>query len=473
MVAGGSIPIRDFVAIPTVPPPARFEHEMPRWLATTAREQGPIFRSIWPDGTVMVYLVGPEANRFVLHTGRHHFSHAQGWGPILGKLVGKGLLTSDGPDHAAARAALNPALSAAYMERYLPVMERIIAARTRDWARRRTIDLLAELRLIAFDIAMETLFGVKGGPDVDRLRGLYMALLYPYLQRLESPFAQPFLLALRARQHLRRMVTPLYPIRPYLLPEEDYTPDPALVAEIRQHLVALIAARRAAPEDDALGLFLQARDPAAVPFTDEQLIGQLNTLLVASHETTTTLGAWLLYLLARHPTYLARVRDELDASIGDAALTIEGLRSLRQLGRALSEAGRLHPPVGNGPRGVIADFTFGGYRVPAGVRVRYSIAGCHWSPTIFADPERFDPDRFAMPREEDKRTPYALIPFGGGPRICPGANFAQLEIKALVIYVLRAYDLFPRFGKQPTQIYAPTLGTPIYGVPVRVRQRIH
>ncbi len=115
MVAGGSIPIRDFAAIPTVPPPARFEHEMPRWIATTAREQGPIFRSIWPDGTVMVYLVGPEANRFVLHTGRHHFSHAQGWGPILGKLVGKGLLTSDGPDHAAARAALNPALSAAYM----------------------------------------------------------------------------------------------------------------------------------------------------------------------------------------------------------------------------------------------------------------------------------------------------------------------------------------------------------------------
>ncbi|HEY8602621.1 MAG TPA: cytochrome P450 [Thermomicrobiales bacterium] len=444
---------------------------MPRWIATTALEQGPIFRSRWPDGTEMVYLVGPEANRFVLHTGRAHFSHEQGWGPILGKLVGKGLLTSDGAEHAAARAALNPALSAAYMERYLPVMERIIAARTADWAVRGRIDLLAELRRIAFDIAMETLFGANGGPDVDRLRELYMALLYPYLRRLESPFAQPVLLALRARQRLRRMLIPLWPIRPYLLPEEEYSPDPDVVAEIRHRLLALIAARRASPDDDALGLFLRARDPAALPLTDEQLLGQLNTLLVASHETTTTLGAWLLYLLARHPGQLARVRDELDTQIGDAALTIEGLRSLRQLGRALNEAGRLHPPVGNGPRGVITECTFGGYRIPAGVRVRYSIAGCHWSPTIFANPERFDPDRFAPPREEDKRTPYALIPFGGGPRICPGANFAQLEIKALVAHVLRRYDLSLRFGKQPTQIYAPTLGTPIYGVPVRVRPR--
>ncbi len=129
----------------------------------------------------------------------------------------------------------------------------------------------------------------------------------------------------------------------------------------------------------------------------------------------------------------ARVRAELDALLGpatpgaDDAISLEAIKAMRTLGYAIDEAGRLHPPIGNGPRGVVKDFTFGGYHVPAGTRVRYSIAAGHWLPHVFADPGRFDPDRFRPPREEDRRHPYALIPFGGGPRICIGVNFARVK----------------------------------------------
>ena len=97
------------------------------------------------------------------------------------------------------------------------------------------------------------------------------------------------------------------------------------------------------------------------------------------------------------------------------------------------------------------------------------IAAGHWLPTIFADPGRFDPDRFAPPREEDRRHPYALIPFGGGPRICIGVNFAQVEIKALAAHVLRSFELEPVADQAIEQFYPGTVGAPRRGIRARVR----
>jgi cytochrome P450 len=86
-------------------------------------------------------------------------------------------------------------------------------------------------------------------------------------------------------------------------------------------------------------------------------------------------------------------------------------------------------------------FEFHGYHVHAGVRLFYSIAVSHLIPSIFAEPTKFDPDRFAAPREEHKKAPYSLVGFGGGPRICIGTNFAKVEIKAMVSQILRCYQL--------------------------------
>jgi cytochrome P450 len=142
---------------------------------------------------------------------------------------------------------------------------------------------------------------------------------------------------------------------------------------------------------------------------------------------------------------------------------------MKLLENALSEAERLYPPVANGPRGVLEEFEFNGYRVPAGTQVLYSIAASHLLPSIFADPEQFDPDRFAPPREEHK-TPYALVGFGGGPRICIGINFAQVEIKALLSHLLRNYRLELAPGQAIVPVYRPT-SMPLNGIRMRVAAR--
>ena len=80
-------------------------------------------------------------------------------------------------------------------------------------------------------------------------------------------------------------------------------------------------------------------------------------------------------------------------------------------------------------------------------------------------------ERFAAPREEDKKAPYSLVTFGGGPRICIGVNFAQVEIKALAAHVLRRFDLDVLPGQEIRQIYAPTIGAPTDGIRVRVTAR--
>jgi cytochrome P450 len=114
---------------------------------------------------------------------------------------------------------------------------------------------------------------------------------------------------------------------------------------------------------------------------------------------------------------------------------------MKHLDNFVKEVGRLYAPVLNVPRGVVSDFEFGGYRIPAGTQVRLALAAGHLLPHIFAEPQRFDPDRFAPPREEDKKTPYGLVTFGGGARTCIGLNFATVETKALAAHVLRHYQL--------------------------------
>ena len=98
-----------------------------------------------------------------------------------------------------------------------------------------------------------------------------------------------------------------------------------------------------------------------------------------------------------------------------------------------------------------------------------AIGAGHRLPSVFAEPDRFDPDRFLPPREEDRRSPYALVTFGGGPRICLGINFAQVEVTALVAHVLRRYRLEPIPDRTIAQ-YSGIIQSLPNGIPLRVSQ---
>jgi cytochrome P450 len=169
--------VKPFEAIPVAPLPADYPRVKPAFLARMAGALGPIFALDFPHGR-SVYMVGPEANRFVLGSHRDHFSHNLGWTPIIGDLFGHGLLNMDGEEHSRHRKMMNPAFTVAYMARYLPIMNRVIAERTADWPDRDWVDLYDESRKVTFDVAAEALVGFRTGADVDRLRDWFYTLLY-------------------------------------------------------------------------------------------------------------------------------------------------------------------------------------------------------------------------------------------------------------------------------------------------------
>jgi cytochrome P450 len=198
---------------------------------------------------------------------------------------------------------------------------------------------------------------------------------------------------------------------------------------------------------------LQARHEDGSPMTDGELRDELVTLLVAGHETTATALAWAVERLVRHPEKLERLTAEV-ADGGEEYLTA-----------VIQETLRLRPVISLVNRTLKAPMEFGGYELPAGVKVAPCIYLIHRRPDVYPDPERFLPERFL------DRSPgtYTWIPFGGGVRRCLGGAFAQFEMQVVLRELVRRRTLTPsRDGDERVYRRAIT-ETPRYDAEVLVR----
>jgi len=212
--------------------------------------------------------------------------------------------------------------------------------------------------------------------------------------------------------------------------------DELIAGIIEQRLAA------ADPPKDLLGILLSLkREDGTLKYPPRIISGILISTLFAGHHTSAGTLAWTLVELLRAPAYLARVRDELDKIYADGRdVSHQALREIPQLECAVKEALRLHPPLIWLPRTALVDFAFKDWIVPKGAIVAMSTALSNVDASCFAAPERFDPDRFAPPREEDAKHPFGYVPFGGGRHRCLGANFALMQQKAIFSVVLRRYE---------------------------------
>jgi cytochrome P450 len=406
---------------------------------------GPVF-TLRTFHLASVWLIGPEANRFMLVTDRDKFVWREGMMGDLIPLIGDGLLTTDGEYHDRARRIMMPAF---HRDQVVAATEAMIEESDHameGWRPGDSVDLYDWTRHLAMRIAMRALFGLDpdatGGHDVAREfeRGLSFHGEEFILQVLRGP-GSPFERIKSARRILDR-----------LLGDE-------------------IARRRAGDaRDDVLTMLLHATDEDGSRLSDEQVRDQALTMLFAGHDTTTSTVAFLFYELARHPEWRERLAAELDEVTGGAPPTGAQLfDELPLLDQAVDETLRLYPPAWVGPRRAAVDFEFAGHRVPAGIPVNYSSWASHRLPEVFEDPDEFRPERFA-PDERAKLPKGAYVPFGAGPRICIGMRFGQLEVKAIASRVLARFmlDLEPGWRLQVRQM--PTL-SPNGGLPVRVRPR--
>lgn len=396
----------------------RFAHDPLPLLLESYERFGPVFTLRILHGNV-IFALGPEANHHILVTNAQNYSWREGHLGDLIPLLGDGLLTIDGAFHHRSRRIMLPAFHRERIAAAHAAMEEETDRALASWRPGMTVDVYAWTRELAMRIAMRALFGLdnrtapQAAHDFEAALGFY-AREY-VLQILRGP-GTPYAQMQAARRRLDRMI------------------------------FAEIARRRTTGErgEDILSLLLDARDEDGTGLSDMHIRDEVMTLLFAGHDTTTSTVAFLFHELARHPEH----RDE-------------------NIGLVLDETLRLYPPAWIGPRATIADDVIAGVPVPGGTPLNYVSWASHRLPHVFADPDRFDPQRFAPGRRETIPK-GGYVPFGGGSRMCIGMRFGQAEIEVIARAIRERFvlDLAPGYELRIRQM--PTIG-PRDGMPMVVR----
>jgi unspecific monooxygenase len=335
---------------------------------------------------------------------------------MLRPLLGKGLLLSEGEDWRHQRQNIAPA----FTPRTIPMLARHIAQETGaliEWLAdcgARPVDLLAEMQFLALEIAGRSMFSLA----MDRHGAELRELVTGYAERLGRPSLLDFLLPLpipSPREFARRRFRRRW------------------MALIRR----LIAERRAMASDGAPGdlfdlLSTQERDP-------DRLADQFATLITAGHETTAVALFWAVYLVAAAPAVEERIAAEaapLDLGPERAAAALPKLVYTRAV---VQEALRLYPPAFTLARQARGADTAGGIAIPARAVVLIAPWVLHRHRRLWDQPEKFDPVRFLPDAPPPERCAY--LPFGMGPRVCIGAQFALTEATLVLAAMIRAFHI--------------------------------
>jgi cytochrome P450 len=190
-------------------------------------------------------------------------------------------------------------------------------------------------------------------------------------------------------------------------------------------------------QHDLLDLLLTSRyEDTGEPMTERQILDESLILFVAGHETSANAITWCLYLLSQHPQWFEAVRNE----VLSAGTEYHDLMQLQITKQVINETMRLYPPAWIIDRVAIDEDEILGYRYPGGTFTIQYIYGVHHDPDLWPDPETFDPGRFD-PEKITDHVPYSYLPFGGGPRLCIGNQFAMMEMLLVVSHVVRHFDL--------------------------------
>ncbi len=222
--------------------------------------------------------------------------------------------------------------------------------------------------------------------------------------------------------------------------------------------------------DDLLSMLLEAVDEeSGERMTDLQLRDEVITIYLAGHETTANTLSWAHYLLARHAQIEDRLRAEVDSVLQGRLPTIEDLPRLVYTRRVIDETLRVFPSVWTIARTPLTPEEIAGYPILPGVNVVLTPYVTHRHPAFWENPEAFDPDRFS-PERSANRHPYAYFPFGGGPRLCIGNNFALMEATLILAMITQRYKLELVEGQvvqpQPTVTLRPR-----HGIQMRISPR--
>jgi len=424
----------------------------PGFFTRTTRDQGDVVK-MQVLGTDSYLLSNPTDIEKVLVTNNRNFTKSDFYkrGGTY-QLLGNGLLTSDGDFWLRQRRLAQPAFHRERIASYAQTMVGYTNDIMAGWQPGQPIDAHEAMLALTLRTVGKTLFDT----DVTAEEATVEHALRVITDSLAEEFAS-------LGGALRQML----PQGQRLMPNR---PMEQAIQQIEAVLYAIIAERRSSGEDhgDLLSMLLQAQDSDGSQMTDTQLRDETITIFLAGHDTTALVLTYSWMLLAQNGEAEAKLHTEVDRVLQGRTPTLADLPNLPYAEQVITEAMRLYPPAWAFGRKAIESFEASGYRLPAGANLTLSPWVVQRDPRWFAEPERFSPERWTA--DFRRRMPrYAYFPFGGGPRLCIGQQFALMEAHLMLTTIASRYRL--EMLPQNFELLPSTTLRPRRGLKMRLHAR--
>ena len=386
----------------------------------TARKYGGIAQFKLLNKTYLL-VTNPDYVKYILQD--NYRNYIRGRSVETGRvLLGNGLPLIDGDFWLRERRMLQSAFHRERLGKLTDTAAQVISSFMQGWEEKarnhRTLDMDDEMMRLTLTIIIKSMFSADIDDKIQWLSQAFNMSSKFMLWRSQQMWAPPLSVPLPRNVEYNRALKVL-----------------------NDTIYPLIADGRKKPKDDLLSMMLEMRDAdTGKGLTDQQARDEVVTIFFAGHETSAATMAWAFYLLSEHPDIEERLRNEVNSVLSGRVPTFADLSKLAYMGQVISEVLRLYPAAYLFAREAVRDDTIDGYPIPANTLIFITPYVTHRDPKYWPDPETFDPERFS-PEQITSRPRHIYYPFGEGPHVCIGNNFALMEMQLILTMALQRFRL--------------------------------
>lgn len=386
-----------------------------------------VFFKFMPDFKRLMFVTSPDYVKHILQENNRNYKKSVGY-KWLKLLLGEGLVTSEGDFWRKQRRLMQPAFHRDRLAGFASIITSECQRIIDEWKERpdkSTINLSHDMMEMTLRIICKCMFSTDVDDAIDVVNREFNYANERLIARVLSPVEMPLWVPTPGNIHEKRAY-----------------------AAIKGVVAQVIVKRRKSNQhyDDLMAMLMEARDEdTGETMDDEQIKDEVVTIFLAGHETTAVALTWLFHCLDENREVEKKLLAEACSVLNGRTPVVEDLRNLEYARMVIEETMRLYPPVWSVGRYAIEDDVVDGWLIPAGTNVLMPNISIHHNPRYWPEPMKFIPERFSRENSKDRHR-FVYFPFGGGPRLCIGNNFALMEMQLAVPMLVQQFGLHKPAG---------------------------
>ncbi|XP_057420623.1 beta-amyrin 28-monooxygenase-like isoform X3 [Lotus japonicus] len=393
-------------------------------------------------GNLIAVFCGPAGNKFLFSNEN---KNVQVWWPSsVRKLLRQSLVNKVGDEAKLTKKLLLSFLNAEALRNFVPKMDTVAQQHIKThWEGKEQVLVYTIIQRYTFDLACSLFLSIEDS-QVPNLYSTFDEFLKGIITFSINLPGTKFHRAMKAANAITKEIKLIIKKRKVDLEE-----------------------KRVSPTQDLLSNLLVTSDTNGRFLTEMEISDNILMLLFAGHDTSRSVLSSVIKYLGQLPEVYEHVlKEQLEISQGKEEgelLQWEDVQKMKYTWNVVSEVMRLSPPVRGAFREALKDFTYADYNIPKGWKLLWNTGSSYKDPKLFSNPEKFDPSRF----EGEGPSPFSYVPFGGGPRMCLGQEFARLKILVFMHNIIKRYKWDLVFPDEKFK-YDPLL-EPEKGLPIRLQ----